>query len=93
MKVPVVLRNDFVIYIEWFNNLVFLHTDVYRWTPEIKKNFILELNILQSLLNLPLYGLVDNDKLGKFGRSIGFQYGEDVIGNDGNKYQIYYRSL
>jgi hypothetical protein len=93
MKTPVVLRDDFVIYIEWFNNLVFLHTDVYRWTPEIKKNFIRELNILQSLLNLPLYGLVDNDKLGKFGQSIGFTYGEDVIGNDGNSYQIYYRSL
>jgi hypothetical protein len=61
MKIPIVLREHYIIYIEWFNNLVFIHTDVFKWTAEVKKNYIRDLNLLQSLLNLPLYGLVDND--------------------------------
>jgi len=93
MKIPIVLRDNYTIYIEWFNNLVFIHTDVFKWTVEVKKNYIRDLNLLQSLLNLPLYGLVDNDKLGKFGESIGFKFVKTVIGDDGNTYQIYLRSL
>jgi len=93
MKIPIVLRDNYTIYIEWFNNLVFIHTDVFKWTAEVKKNYIRDLNLLQSLLNLPLYGLVDNDKLGKFGESIGFKFGDYTVGNDGNTYKIYYRSL
>ena len=93
MKIPIVLREHYTIYIEWFNNLVFIHTDVFKWTVEVKKNYIRDLNLLQSLLNLPLYGLVDNDKLGKFGESIGFKFVKTVIGDDGNTYQIYLRSL
>jgi hypothetical protein len=93
MKIPIVLRDNYTIYIEWFNNLVFIHTDVFKWTAEVKKNYIRDLNLLQSLLNLPLYGLVDNDKLGKFGESIGFKFVKTVIGDDGNTYQIYLRSL
>ncbi len=36
---------------------------------------------------------VDIDKLGKFGESIGFKFGDYAVGNDGNTYKIYYRSL
>ena len=93
MKIPIVLSEHYIIYIEWFNNLVFIHTDVFKWTAEIKKHYIRDLNQLQSLLNLPMYGLVDNDKLGKFGESIGFKFVKTVIGDDGNTYQIYSRSL
>ncbi len=93
MKIPIVLQEHYIIYIEWFNNLVFIHTDVFKWTAEIKKHYIRDLNQLQSLLNLPIYGLVDNDKLGKFGESIGFKFGDYAVGKDGNTYKIYYRSL
>lgn len=93
MKVPVVNRTEYVQYLEFFNNMYWLHTDVYEWSAEIKKNYIRELNQLQSLLNAPLYGLVDNDKLGKFGKLIGFTYTKDLVGNDGNIYKIYTRSL
>jgi hypothetical protein len=42
-----------------------------------------------------MYGLVEqeNTKLGKFGETIGFTYLRDLLGNDGNLYKIYTRSL
>lgn len=73
--------------------MYWLHTDVFKWSKEIKEEYIKDLNTLQSLLDSPLYGMVDNDKLGKFGKTIGFTYIQDLIGNDGNTYQIYKRSL
>jgi hypothetical protein len=93
MKIPIVQTNEFILYLEYFNKMYWLHTDVFKWSAEVKKNYVRELNKLQSLLNAPLYGLVDNDKLGKFGETIGFVYVKDLIGNDGNVYKIYTRSL
>jgi hypothetical protein len=93
MKIPVVNRLEYTQYLEYFNEMYWLHTDVFKWSAEVKKNYVRELNQLQSLLNAPLYGLVDNDKLGKFGETIGFVYVKDLIGNDGNVYKIYTRSL
>jgi hypothetical protein len=93
MKIPIVQTNEFILYLEYFNEMYWLHTDVYKWSAEVKKNYVRELNQLQSLLNAPLYGLVDNDKLGKFAVTIGFIYVKDLKGNDGNVYKIYTRSL
>jgi len=92
MKIPVVNRNEYVIYLEFFDNLYWLHTDVYKWTAEIKKDYVRELNQLQDLLNAPLYGIVNNNKLGKFGKSIGFSFLKSVKGVDNFLYQIYTRS-
>ena len=92
-KFPVVNREEYIMYLELFNNLYFLHTDVFRWSAEIKKKYLIDLNQIQSLLNAPLYGLVDNDKLGKFGETIGFKFVNYAVGADGHTYKIYYRSL
>lgn len=93
MKLPVVNRNEYTIYLEFYNNMYWLHTDVFKWTAEVKKDYVRELNQLQILLNAPLYGIVDNPKLGKFGRSLGFAFVNNVVGNDNRVYQIYVRSL
>lgn len=92
-KFPVVNRQDYIIYLELFANLYWLHTDVFKWSAEIKKHYVRDLNQLQLLLDSPLYGMVDNNKLGKFGTTIGFNYLQDLVGKDGNTYQIYKRNL
>lgn len=92
MKIPVVNRKEYTIYLEFFNSMYWLHTDVYKWTAEIKKNYIRELNQVQDLLDAPLYGIVNNSKLGKFGESIGFSFLKSVRGVDNSLYQIYTRS-
>lgn len=93
MKIPVVNSLEYTQYLEFYNNMYWLHTDVYKWSAETKKHYIRELNQLQSLLKVSLYALVDNDKLGKFAKNIGFIYVKDLIGNDNNVYKIYTRSL
>lgn len=94
-KIPVVNRNEYTIYLEYFNDIYWLHTDVYKWSGQIKKQYIKELNQLQKLLGFSIYGLVEeeNKELSKFGKTIGFKYLRDLIGNDGNLYKIYTRSL
>lgn len=94
-KIPVVNRLEYTIYLEYFNNIYWLHTDVYKWSGQIKKSYLQKLDQLQKLLDEPLYGLVEveNTKLGKFGETIGFTYLRDLEGNDGNLYKIYTRSL
>jgi hypothetical protein len=95
MKTPVVNRPDYIIYLEYFNNMYWLHTDVFKWSAETKKHYIRDLDQLQLLIASDLYGLVEdyNLKLGKFGETIGFKYLRDLLGNDGNLYRIYSRSL
>lgn len=93
MKLPVVQRPEYIMYLEYANDMFWLHTDVWKWTAEVKKDFVRNLDRLQDLLNVPIYGLVDNEKLGKFGETIGFIFLQFIKGNDGNVYKVYSRSL
>ncbi len=93
MKLPIVQNNNYIIYLEYFSDLYWLHTDVFNWTSKVKKDYLDKLNKLQLLLNDDLFGLVDNDKLGKFGSTIGFKYLRNVTGSDNNQYKVYTRRL
>ena len=92
-KTPVVNRKDYTMYLELFSGMLWFHTDVYKWTGEIKKDFLNDLNILQTLVSVPLVAMIDNSKLAKFARSIGFKYEQPLEGADGQKYDIYSRSI
>ena len=92
MKTPVVQRPDYIMYLEYALDMFWLHTDVFRWTPEVKKDYVRDLDVLQDLLSVPIYGMVDNPKLGKFGKTIGFKFLSIYKGIDGNDYEVYTRS-
>ena len=93
VKFPVVQRPEYVMYLEYAHDMFWLHTDVWKWTAEVKKDFVRNLDRLQDLLNVPIYGLVDNEKLGKFGETIGFKFFSLLEGIDNNVYKVYSRSL
>lgn len=93
MKVPVVLRKNYTMYLELCEAMLWFHTDVHRWTKKIKKDFIKDLDTLQTLVNVPLVALVDNIKLAKFAELIGFKYEQPFKGIDNEIYQIYSRSI
>ena len=94
MKVPVVLRDDYIMYLEFFEGMLWFHTDVHKWTAEIKAKYLEDLNILQYLTNSPLVAMVNqrDKKLSKFGKAIGFKYEQPFLGNDKQMYDIYSRS-
>jgi len=93
MKVPVVLRDDYTMFLEFFEGMLWFHTDVYKWTNEVKRNFIKDLDTLHTLVSIPLLALIDNMKLAKFAEIIGFKYEQPFKGRDNEIYQIYSRSI
>ena len=95
LKVPVVIREDYTMLLELYNDLIWFHTDVRKWTPAVKTKYLEDLNLLQHLVSVPLVAFIEktNTKLVKFARNIGFQYQQPLIGQDKKMYHIYSRSL
>jgi hypothetical protein len=95
MKTPVVQRQDYVMFLEFFAGMHWFHTDVFNWTPKVKKKYLEDLNLLQYLVGTPLVALVeeDNTKLAKFAKSIGFKMEQPLKLDNGQLGYIYSRSL
>jgi hypothetical protein len=90
-KTPVVQRRDYVMYLEFFAGMHWFHTDVFNWTPTVKKKYLEDLNLLQYLVSTPLVALIeeDNTKLAKFAKSIGFKMEQPLKLNNGQLGYIY----
>jgi len=93
MKVPVVLRDDYTMFLELHDAALWFHTDVHKWSQEVKKKYLEDLNLLQYLTNVPLLALVEeeNTKLAKFGEVTGWEVLKSIEVND-KKYTIFIRS-
>lgn len=91
MKTPVVQRQNYVMYLEFFAGMHWFHTDVFKWNKEVKKQFLEDLNLLQYLVGTPLVALVeeDNTKLAKFGKATGWQYLEPLRLDNGKQGNIF----
>jgi hypothetical protein len=95
IKVPVVNRRDYTMYLELFSGMLWFHTDVYRWTAAVKKEYLKDLDVLQNLTAVPLVAMLDEDnsKLIKFAETIGFKHVQPFVGQDNRMYLIYSRGL
>jgi len=95
VKVPVVNREHYTMYLELFEGMLWFHTDVYRWTAAVKKEYLKDLDMLQSLTAVPLVAMLDEDnsKLIKFAETIGFKHVQPFVGQDNRMYLIYSRGL
>jgi hypothetical protein len=73
--------------------MLWFHTDIYRWTLEVKKQYLKDLDLLQHLVGNPLVALVeeDNIKLAKFGKSTGWTKFNKVTFNN-IEYDVFTRS-
>jgi hypothetical protein len=93
MKVPVVNRADYTMFLEFFAGMLWFHTDVHRWTNEVKTKYLEDLNLLQYLVSIPLVALVaeKDTKLAKFGETTGWKKIDKAVFNN-VKYDIYSRS-
>lgn len=92
IKVPVVNRVDYTMYLEPCADMLWFHTDVRKWTSEVKKEYLKDLQTLQYLVSIPLAALVeeDNIKLAKFGKSTGWIKINQLYMNN-KKYDVYTR--
>lgn len=90
-KVPVVVREDYIMYLELFDNLLWFHTDVFKWSPKVKLKFTEDLNLLHYLVGVPIVALVDEDnkKLAKFGENTGWFKDQEIMTKENKKAYIY----
>jgi len=95
VKTPVVQRRDYVMYLEFFAGMHWFHTDVHKWSSEVKTKYLEDLNLLQYLVNIPLVAMVeeDNKKLAKFAEIIGMRVLDKMNLNNGKVGYVYARSL
>jgi len=95
MKTPVVNRQDYTMYLEDYAGMLWFHTDVHKWSSEVKLKYLEDLNLLQYLVNVPLVALVeeDNKKLAKFGEVTGWKVIDKMYLNNGKVGLVYTRSL
>ena len=95
MKVPVVNRPEYTMYLENFAEMLWFHTDVRKWSSKIKTKYLEDLNLLQHLVNFPIVALVQEDdkKLAKFGEVTGWEVVDQMNLNNGKVGLVYTRSL
>jgi hypothetical protein len=95
IKIPIVQRQDYAMFLEFFAGMHWFHTDVFNWTPKVKKKYLEDLNLLQYLVGFPLVALVEeeNKKLAKFGEVTGWEKMEQMNLNNGKVGYVYTRSL
>lgn len=95
MKVPVVNRPEYTMYLENFAEMLWFHTDVRKWSSKIKTKYLEDLNLLQYLVGFPIVALVQEDdkKLAKFGEVTGWEKMEQMNLNNGKVGYVYTRSL
>jgi hypothetical protein len=90
-KVPVVLRKDYVIYLELFQNNLWFHTDIYRWTPQVKRDFNKSVDCLLELVGVDVVALIqeDNKKLEKFAKTFQWTHKGQINLLDGTRAAVY----
>jgi len=89
IKTPVSIQPAYTIYYEYFEDKIWTHADVYRWTPKIAKEFADVHSLLNIIAGQPFYCVVDNSKLEKFVKKLGYQFLTDVTCIDKIQRSIY----
>lgn len=84
-KVPVCVKDNYIIYIERVGLANWMHADVIKWTPEVFKEFDKDLDTIFELHGGPMFIMIDkeNKKLQKFGKMFSFWPYKEVECHDG----------
>lgn len=92
MKTPVISCSDYIVYIEPVEDYWFIHMDVFRWTKQVKHNFMsnwtkwTEQNNNKVLLAMPF---IDDTKMAKWINMTGFKLIEHHKCTDGVVRKLY----
>lgn len=91
LKVPVVVRDAYILALEHASGMHFIHCDVKSWGPKVAIRLGYDFKRLQYLVNSPIYALHDpkDHKHAKFLGMYGFEYMCDFVDVDGSEKQLY----
>jgi len=70
---------------------MWFHTDVFKWSAKVKREFLKDLQIVRGLINIPLLAFIEeeNVKLNRFAKTIGMEKMQEVVSKDGAVAYIY----
>jgi hypothetical protein len=87
----VVIRKDYVIYLELSHDNLWFHTDIHRWTPQVKRDFSKSVDDLLELVGVDVVALIreDNQKLEKFAKTFQWVNKGQINLIDGTKGSVY----
>ena len=69
----VINRPEYIISFGQFGPCTFVHTNINKWSPEIKERLSDEFDLLFYLHGGPLYVIAPDDKVAKFAMMFGFE--------------------
>jgi len=93
-KRPVIIRDNYTIYLELFDNILWVHTDMINWNKETKSQYMEDLKAIHKSVLLPVRGFCKeaNTKLAKFGKVTGWKIEKQIVLRTGDIAHIYYWS-
>ena len=94
MKVPVINRQDYKVYLEYFSGVLWVHCDVLKFSFSVLKNMDKEWEKLMNLLQTDLYVLYDktsNKPSKHFISRYGFYKYKDIVDKNCNPKEIWKR--
>jgi RimJ/RimL family protein N-acetyltransferase len=91
VKIPAITTDDYIIYTENVNGLLFVHMDVFKWTKSIKKEFSKDWLDWARKQKQDIYAmpLIDNEKMVKWAVITGFKVLENHKCLDGISRKLY----
>lgn len=95
MKTPVVIRDDYIVYLENYQGTSFIHCDCFDWCKTIKINLIKDIDTLINLHGSPIYAFhnIEDYKHRKFLKIMKFNFYSDIYcPTDGKVRQLFVRS-
>lgn len=88
MKTPVVVNDDYTLYIEHHAGVQFIHCDCHRWSKTVKLRMIDDLKKMDDLYAIHEIG---DKKHAKFLGLLEFEFFKDFMGLDNKPHQIFVR--
>ena len=90
-KVPVCVRKDYIMYFEYWNDNIWFHTSIAKWTADIRRKYAKDVSQLLELVDCPVAALIreDDTKLKRFAESFGWIEKCQIVLVDGSKAYIY----
>ena len=94
IKVPVIVRQDYIFAIEQFQDGQFMHCEVHNWSPKVFKELKKDWFTFTELHGGPLFCAKEQDTPAylKFIKQLGFKPYVKLQGNTGNEVQVHYWS-
>ena len=85
------IRKDYTMYLEFFDNNLWFHIDVRKFTPQVKHDCDKDFSCIADLVGVPVLALIREDdiKLKKFAECFGWTEKCQINLLDGSRAYIY----